>query len=124
MLTAEYLKVLSDTNTLRIMNLLLMKRLCVCELEALTDLKQSNLSRHLSKLSKSEMITRSKESQWVYYEIAQPFISSHSLLVDYLKTQFLADRIFIEDAKRLGLFEANSIDCNNITRNIDVLSKD
>lgn len=120
MLTAEYLKVLSDTNTLRIINLLLEKRLCVCEIEALTDLKQSNLSRHLSKLSKAEIITRSKESQWVYYQISDSFVDSHALLFDYLKSQFSGDKIFVEDTKRLRHFEANNIDCNNITQNIQI----
>ena len=99
MLTAEYLKALADTNTLRIVNLLSKKSLCVCELEALTDLKQSNLSRHLSKLSRAGVISRTKEAQWVYYSVSQSFIHDHALLLNYLNDQFETDQIFIQDSK-------------------------
>lgn len=122
MLTAEYLKVLSDTNSLRIVNLLLRNRLCVCELEAITDLKQSNLSRHLSKLSKAGLITRTKEAQWVYYGISNDFIADHILLLDYLKIQFESEQIFIDDSLRFQLFQDSGISCNNINERVEILN--
>lgn len=121
MLTAEYLKVLSDTNTLRIFNFIQKKRLCVCELEALTDLKQSNLSRHLSKLSKAGIISREKEAQWVYYFISDTFKEDHGLLIDYLDQQFAHDAIFVEDSKRFEIFNDNNIGCNNITDFVELI---
>ncbi len=123
MITAERLKILSDTNTLRVINLILEDRLCVCELEALTDLKQSNLSRHLSKLSKAGLITRSKEAQWVYYTISDSFLSEHVLLIEYLKEQFSKELIFTEDTERSRVFKENSIGCNNISQRIEILNK-
>lgn len=121
MLTSEYLKALADTNTLRIVNLLLNKSLCVCELEALTDLKQSNLSRHLSKLSRGGIITRSKEAQWVYYSVSEDFMRDHALLLSYLKGQFKSDPIFIQDSKRFDIFKENEMNCTNIIQQADLL---
>ena len=45
------LKTLSDVNRLRILNLLNQKPLCVCEIEYLLELNQSNLSRHLRNMN-------------------------------------------------------------------------
>ncbi len=42
--TADLFKTLSDENRLRILQLLLKNELCVCELESILNLKQSNLS--------------------------------------------------------------------------------
>ncbi len=45
-------KALSDENRLRIMSLLIREELCVCEIEVILELSQSNVSRHLNKLKK------------------------------------------------------------------------
>ncbi len=123
MVIADYLKVLSDTNTLRIFNFIKQTRLCVCELELLTDLKQSNLSRHLSKLSKAGVISREKEAQWVYYSVSEAFTSEHDLLIQYLDKQFMKDLIFTEDNKKLSLFKENGIGCTNITDFVNLLKE-
>ena len=46
----ETLKALADPNRLRVLNLLGDRTLCVCDLEEVLGLNQSNLSRHLAKL--------------------------------------------------------------------------
>lgn len=121
MAIADALKVLSDTNTLRILNLLMDNRLCVCELEALTELKQSNLSRHLSKLSKAGVIVRTKEAQWVYYEVASSYVAEHEQLLLYLRSRFMAEQPFLDDTARYRLFQEKSIGCSTITANTQVL---
>lgn len=121
MTTAEYLKTLSDTNTLRILNLLLDHRLCVCELEALTELKQSNLSRHLSKLTKAGVIMRTKEAQWVYYAVEPSFQREHEQLLSYLRSQFSSEQPFKRDLERYQLFQENSIGCSNIAERVALL---
>lgn len=55
------LKALSDETRLRIINLLMMKELCVCELEVLLGLNQSNASRHLNKLSSAGILKSYKK---------------------------------------------------------------
>lgn len=63
------LKALADENRIRILNLLKKRELCVCDIEAVLGIKQSNTSRHLNKLKVAGIIVSVKKSQWVYYQL-------------------------------------------------------
>ena len=63
----DVLKALADSNRLRILNLLHEKALCVCDLEAVLELNQSNLSRHLSKLKQAGLVKAQKKALFTYY---------------------------------------------------------
>jgi ArsR family transcriptional regulator len=75
------LKALADENRIRILNLLRNDELCVCDIEAVLGIKQSNASRHLNRLKIAGIIVSEKKSQWVYYRLKDdtfvkfPFIS-------------------------------------------------
>lgn len=75
------LKALADENRIRILNLLRNDELCVCDIEAVLGIKQSNASRHLNRLKIAGIIVSDKKSQWVYYRLKDetfvkfPFIS-------------------------------------------------
>jgi ArsR family transcriptional regulator len=84
----KILKALADGNRLRIMNLLMRGELCVCELEEILGLSQTNVSRHLNKLTQAGLLDSRKEAQWVFYSINNDFISGHSILAKYLETSF------------------------------------
>jgi ArsR family transcriptional regulator len=66
---ASLFKALADENRLRILNLLLREELCVCQLECVLGIKQSNLSRHLTKLAQAGLIVSEKRAQFVFYRI-------------------------------------------------------
>ena len=55
------LKALADENRIRILNLLRNNELCVCDIEATLDIKQSNVSRHLNKLKMAGIIVSEKK---------------------------------------------------------------
>ncbi len=63
------LKALADDNRIRILNLLRNDELCVCDIEAVLGIKQSNASRHLTRLKVAGIIDSEKKSQWVYYRL-------------------------------------------------------
>jgi DNA-binding transcriptional ArsR family regulator len=63
---SEMLKALADPNRLRIMHLLGRQTLCVCDLEAVLGLEQSNLSRHLLRLRQAGLVRAQKDGQFVY----------------------------------------------------------
>jgi Predicted transcriptional regulators len=65
-------KALADENRLRILNLLKNGELCVCDIEGVLGIKQSNTSRHLNKLKMAGLIVPEKKSQWVYYRLSEP----------------------------------------------------
>ena len=75
------LKALADENRIRILNLLRNDELCVCDIEAVLGIKQSNASRHLNRLKIAGIIVSEKKSQWVYYRLKDdifvkfPFVS-------------------------------------------------
>ena len=103
----DVLKALSDENRLRIINLLAIQMLCVCELEVLLDMNQSNVSRHLGKLKAAGIIISTKEAQWVRYVINETFKISHELLYSYLKAQFKDEVIYQADLKKLSAYKTS-----------------
>lgn len=78
----DVLKALADETRLRILNVLRQESLCVCDLEDVLKLSQSNASRHLTKLRHCRLIVAEKQAQWVYYRIneqllqEQPFVKA------------------------------------------------
>jgi ArsR family transcriptional regulator len=62
-------KALSDKNRLRIMKMLEVKPMCVCEITAVLNLAPSTVSKHLSLLHDAELIEDRKEGKWVNYSL-------------------------------------------------------
>ena len=61
----QILKALSDETRLRILNILRDGPLCVCEIEAILEISQSNASRHLSKLTTANLVNYYKEAKFI-----------------------------------------------------------
>lgn len=67
-------KALSDGNRLRvIMALTMQKELCVCQITELLQLATPTASRHMSVLQTAGLVTKRKDSRWVYYRLADAF---------------------------------------------------
>ena len=63
--TVQMLKALGDETRIRIVNILRDGPLCVCEIESILEITQSNASRHLSKLMNANIVTYYKEENRV-----------------------------------------------------------
>ena len=63
------MKALSDPNRVRIVKLLGVKRLCVCELQDLIGLAQSTVSKHLKVLEEAGLVDYHKEGSWIIYRL-------------------------------------------------------
>lgn len=111
MLDTEIFKALSDENRLRIVNLLMHKELCVCELEAVLEMSQSNVSRHLIKLKQAQIVTSKKDSQWVYYSINPKFIENNNHLYAHIQTRFSMDESLVADSEKLKAVGAQHAIC-------------
>jgi len=62
----EVLKALAHENRIRILNILAESELCVCELENIMQITQSNASRHLAELKQVNLINgRKKHSGFI-----------------------------------------------------------
>lgn len=110
----ELFSALGDENRLRILHLLFHKPLCVCEIETLLNLTQSNASRHLSKLKKSGLLITEKEGQWVHYHLSPYLQKEGRVLRDFLETVFLELAICRVDLLRYQSYERQHLTCKNI----------
>ncbi|MFW6262454.1 MAG: ArsR/SmtB family transcription factor [Thermotogota bacterium] len=113
----QIFKALSDENRLRIINMLLRGDFCVCELEVLLGLSQSNLSRHLTKLKSTGLIHAKKDGQWVHYTISDNFQTENALLFDFLQLKLSEDENCQIDLKRLSKYQKNKLTCTVISDN-------
>ncbi len=113
----ELFKTLGDENRLRILNLLINdKLLCVCEIEIILEMTQSNVSRHLSKLKNIGIITPEKENQWVHYKISNKFKEENDLLFDFLQQKFKNNVIYLKDLNRYHKYRINNLSCQVIVK--------
>lgn len=63
-------KALADRNRLRILKMLEVKPMCVCEITAILGIAQSSVSRHLSILRSAGLLIDEKDGLWVEYSLA------------------------------------------------------
>ena len=97
----DIIKGLADENRLRIVHLLLQNQLCVCELEYVLQMSQTNVSRHLAKLKTAGIVQSFKQAQWINYKISPMFLEHEELLVSYLKDGFLKNSMYQKDLEEL-----------------------
>jgi len=67
---SKFFKALSDEKRLRIVKLLRIREMCICELMVCLDMTQPNLSHHIQILENVGIINRTKKGKWVYCSIA------------------------------------------------------
>ncbi len=60
---------IGDSNRMKILLLLSMREMCVCELESALRLPQPTVSHHLGILEQSDLLRRSKKGRFVFYEV-------------------------------------------------------
>lgn len=84
---AELLKAMSNENRLLILCHLGEKEMSVNELNNFIDLSQSSLSQHLARLRQDGLVKTRRESQTIYYTIANPSVVK---LICFLHSEFCA----------------------------------
>lgn len=110
----ETFKALGDENRIRVLNLLMREELCVCEIETVLGMTQSNASRHLNKLKNSGIITSEKKSQWVYYRVDNKFIEKNNLLYEFLKNKIDENTQLLKDVERLKKYKNSNFTCEQL----------
>lgn len=105
---AQTFKALSDPLRLRLLNLLSQKdSLCVCELVDILQQNQSTVSRHLSYLKNSGLISSWREGVWIHYALNQQALELLNL--ERLTQELLATQIIKTDNARLA--NAGTLSC-------------
>lgn len=105
----ESAKALSDETRLRILNLLLVRECCVCEVMQVLDISQTRASRNLNLLYDAGFLKVRREGLWAYYSIDKTDLEDYlSLLLDAVERALAGnkaahlDREHLKVAQRLG----------------------
>ena len=80
---SRFFKALADETRLRILKLLEVREMCVCEVMVALDLTQPTASHHLGILENAGLVKDRKEGKWVFYSQSNPNLikSMHKLNV-------------------------------------------
>ncbi|MFI5202793.1 MAG: ArsR/SmtB family transcription factor [Candidatus Kapaibacterium sp.] len=70
---AMFAAALSDPTRLRLLSLILHNpNICVCDLEAVTKLPQSKISKHLAVLRNADLVVPRRQGTWMHYSVPKP----------------------------------------------------
>jgi len=105
-------KALGDETRLRILNLLNCSELCVCEITYALSATQSNISRHLGKLTDVNFVIPSKKAQWVSYKINPAILSEYPFLQTILTQEINRVPKCKEDLERLLECQSKGMPCD------------
>jgi len=69
---AKFFKALGDETRLRIVKLLSIREMCVCEVMVALGMTQPTTSHHLNILENAGLVASRKEGRWVFYRLDDP----------------------------------------------------
>ena len=67
-------KTLGDSTRLRMIKMLAIREMCVCEIMVALSMSQPNASHHLEMLERVGLVKKRKEGKWTFYSLAKPEI--------------------------------------------------
>ena len=110
-------KALSDETRLRILNLLLERECCVCEVMQALEISQTRASRNLSTLYDAGFLKLRKEGLWSLYSISREGTEEYcSDLVDAVRKALEGNDMVDTDRERLRKAERVGPTCINRMR--------
>ena len=96
------MKALSDETRLRILNVLLEKECCVCEVMQALDISQSRASRNLGILEDAGFLKARRDGAWMLYSVDWETPNRYATSLAKLLKDFLAsDDVLAKDRERL-----------------------
>jgi len=103
-------KALSDTNRIRILKMLQVKPLCVCEITKILGLAASTVSQHLSILKHAGFIFDQKENKYVNYYLnersQQQYLKD---LIPFIEKWLPDEKIIIRDTEQVKVVDREKI---------------
>jgi ArsR family transcriptional regulator len=87
---------LSEENRLKILTLLTLREMCVCELTVALGMTQPNLTYHIKKLENVGLVRYRKEGKWVYYGLNEEDELTPSIRMYIYSSKHHKDGIFTQ----------------------------
>ncbi|MFC2057258.1 ArsR/SmtB family transcription factor [Chloroflexota bacterium] len=96
------MKALSDETRLRILNILLERDCCVCEVMQALDISQSRASRNLGIIEDAGFLNARRDGTWMLYSIDWETANRYAIsLAKLLKDIPVSSEVLTEDKERL-----------------------
>jgi ArsR family transcriptional regulator len=96
------MKALSDETRLRMLNLLLERECCVCEVMQALDISQSRASRNLGILQNAGFLKTRRDKLWMVYSIDWQAGNQYAIsLTELLKNSTISSETLVKDKQRL-----------------------
>ena len=106
----KVMKALSDPNRVKIVKMLQYKTMCVCEIQALLQIAQPTVSKHLKILENAGIVTYSKDGLWINYFLADGSSSPYAAsILGNLKHWLKNDLEIREMIEKLPLIQREEI---------------
>ena len=74
-------KAVADPNRIRILKMLQLKKMWVCELSAVLGITQPSVSRHLSMLRDAGLVKDERDSQWINYQLCEEKVNKYAPVI-------------------------------------------
>jgi len=98
----KVMKALSDETRLRMLNVLLVRGCCVCEIMQALDISQSRASRNLSILQDAGFLKAKRDGTWIIYSIDWQTANHYATsLVKAIRKTFEGNEVVAKDRERL-----------------------
>ncbi len=104
------IKAVADKNRLRILKMLENRRLCVCQIAYVLNIKEASVSRHLKKMKAAGFIGSTQDGHWVYYYL-KPENPYAAEMLGMIKNYLNTDSLIASDREKLKGAEKEVI-CN------------
>ena len=96
------MKALSDETRLRMLNILLERECCVCEIMQAMDISQSRASRNLRILQDAGFLKAQRHGAWIIYSIDRDTANCYAAsLAKLLRDSPLSNEVLAQDRERL-----------------------
>lgn len=110
----QVMKALSDETRIRILNILRDGKLCVCEIEVILDINQSNASRHLNKLTSARILDYYKVAKYVYYRINENTVREFPFIKEIIESHTMKQVQCKKDFERLEKYRSSGFSCEDL----------
>ena len=99
---AKTFKAMSDETRLRIINILMERECCVCEVMQVLDITQSRASRHLITLCDAGFLKFRRQGLWAMYSIDREGMTKNRVnLVATVREALINNKTALEDKRKL-----------------------
>jgi ArsR family transcriptional regulator, arsenate/arsenite/antimonite-responsive transcriptional repressor len=106
------LKAISDDTRLRIINLILERECCVCEVMQALEISQTRASRNLAMLYDAGFLKLRKEGLWSLYSLDRESMPKHlAKLVESVELALSDNEVALQDRERLKSATRTGISC-------------